>query len=149
MISRSHRVRLVAVVVAALVVLGTASAYAKPLSEKNWRKQASAICNRTNRDIGAIDAEVFVDYTEPTPEQLSSFLDQALPVFDRAVAAIDALDEPKALKRDVKRLVAAATAELEALRTNPQLLIETEGNAIPRTTKISRKLRITCGQEDR
>jgi hypothetical protein len=143
----SRHMGVVALAVAALFAMGSTTAGAKPLSEKHWRRQASAVCNRSNRDIGAIDAEVFVDYTDPTPEQLSSFLAQALPVFDEAVAAIEALDEPKTLKPDVKRLIAAATAELDALRANPQLLVETEGNPLPRTTKISRKLRITCGQD--
>ena len=135
--------------VGALVVLMVAAtatpALAKSLTEKEWRKQATAICADVGTEIGALDAELLVDYVKPTPEQAAVFIGRAVPVFDAAIAAIDALDEPKALSPTVKRLVRTATKELAVVRDNPSILIETDGsNVLPETHKISKALRITC-----
>jgi hypothetical protein len=130
---------------AALMVIATAgSALAKALDEQQWRKQVAAICTQFRNEIGALDAELLVDYVQPTPEQAAVFVGRAVPVFETAIAAIDALEEPKALKAGVKRFVRTATKEVDALRGDPSIFIETEGNAIPKAQKIGRTLGIKC-----
>ena len=133
-------------VLVVLMAFATAGpALAKPLTEKEWRKQATAICANVGTEIGALDAELLVDYVKPTPDQAAIFIRRAVPVFEQAIAAIDALDEPKALSPTVKRLVRTATRELAGVRDNPSILIETDGsNVLPKTHKISKALRITC-----
>jgi hypothetical protein len=129
----------------ALMVIATAGpALAEPLTEKQWRKRASAICTQTGKKVGALDAELFQDYVQPTPEQAAAFVERAAPVFEEGIAAIDALKEPKALNADVKRLVRTATKELNALRDDPSILIATEGDALPKSSKISGDLGIKC-----
>jgi hypothetical protein len=131
---------------ALIVVLATAGpALAKPLTEKQWRRQANAICVQVGNEIGALDAELLEDYVRATPEQAAVFVGRAVPVFAEGIAAIDALDEPKALSADVKRLVRTTTKELRAVRDNPSILIETEGNALPKSGRISAALGIKCG----
>lgn len=130
---------------AALMVLATAGpALAKPLTEKQWRKQAREICTQTGNEIGALDAEMLQDYVQPTPEQVAAFVERAVPVFEEGIGALVALEEPKALHADVKRLLRTATKELNALRDDPSILIETAGNAIPKTQKLSGELGIKC-----
>jgi hypothetical protein len=129
-----------------LTVAATAPpALAKSLTQKEWRKQATAICENFGTELGALDAELLVDYVTPTPEQAAVFVGRAVPVFEEAIAAIDALDEPKALSPTVNRLVRTATKELAGVRDNPSILIETDGsNVLPKTHRISKALRITC-----
>jgi hypothetical protein len=81
-----------------------------------------------------------------TPEQVAEFVQRAVPVFEEAIAAIDALEEPKALRPEMKRLVRASTKELDALRDDPSILTATEGDALPMTGTISARLRISCTQ---
>jgi len=120
-------------------------ALAKPLPEREWRKQAKGICTQVGTEIGALDAELLVDYVKPTPEQAAVFIGRAVPVFEEAIAAIDALDEPKAVSANVKRLVRTATKELAGVRANPSILIETDGsNLLPKTHRISEALDIGC-----
>jgi hypothetical protein len=109
------------------------------------------VAHASHRDLHAIrerdrclDAELLVDYVEPTPERAAAFVGRAAPVFERAIDAIDALEEPKALKAGVKRFVRTATKELDALRDDPSIFVETEGNALPKSQKIGRKLGIEC-----
>ena len=127
------------------MVLATAApALAKPLTEKQWRRQANAICTQVGNEIGALDAELLQDYVQSTPEQVAAFVERAVPVFSEGIAAIDALNEPRALHADVKRLVRTATKELDAVLDSPSILTETQGDALPKTGKISKKLGITC-----
>jgi hypothetical protein len=133
---------------AALMVLVAAGpALAKPLTERQWRRQANVICTQVGSEIGALDAELLEDYVQSTPDQVAAFVDRAVPVFEAAIAAVDALEEPKALRADVKRLVRAATKELDALRDDPSILTATQGDALPKTRKISEKLGLGCIQQ--
>jgi hypothetical protein len=128
-----------------LIVLATAGpAMAKTLTEKQWRMQANAICAQVANQIAALDADLLQDYVQPTPEQTATFVEQAVPVFNEGIVAIVALNEPEALHTDVKRLLRTATKELNALRDDPSILIETEGNAIPKTEKVAKELGIKC-----
>jgi hypothetical protein len=130
---------------AALMVLATAGpALAKPLTEKQWRKQVRAICTQFGNEIGALDAELLEDYVKPTPEQAVAFVERAVPVFEEGIAAIDALEEPKALHADVTRFVRTAMKELDAVRDNPAIVFATEGNALPKSRKIGEKIGMKC-----
>jgi hypothetical protein len=131
-------------VVVLMVLAAGEPGMAASLTEQQWRKQVGAICTEFGNEIGALDAELLVDYVQATPEQAAVFVGRAAPVFEHAIDAIDALREPEALKAGVHRFVRTATKELDALRDNPSILIKTEGNALPKSQKIGRTLGIKC-----
>jgi hypothetical protein len=141
---RGSKLAAAGVLVVLSVFAAASPALAKPLTEQQWRTRANAICTQSSNEIGALDAELLADYVKPTPEQASVFVGRAVPVFEKALAAIDALEEPKALSPNIKRLVRTATRELDALSDDPTILVATEGNALPKARKLSAALGIKC-----
>jgi hypothetical protein len=125
----------------AIVLVSASGALAAPLSEQQWRKQGNAICKQVNKEIDEIGNEVFPDLgqdREPTAEEAALFVEQFVPAIEGAVSSIDALKEPAALKKDVKRFKAAVTQALTALEARPARLV----NADPfrNVDKIAKKL---------
>ena len=138
--SRSKVVVLLSIVAA--VVVTTTVAVAKPLSEQQWRKQADAVCKQVGRDLDEIGSQVGPNLGPnelPSAEQFGAFMEQAGPVFEQAIADIDALDEPKALKKDVKKFEVATAAVVVRLQADPSLL---GGSSDPfaKATKIAKRL---------
>ena len=128
--------------VAAAVVVGTSVAFAKPLSERQWRQQANAVCKQVGKDLDELGSQVVPELgqdDQPSVEQFAAFMDQAGPVFEQALAAIDDLNEPKALKKDVKQFEVATAAAVTRLQADPSLLA---GSADPfaKANKIARRL---------
>ena len=128
--------------VAAAVVVGTSVAFAKPLSERQWRQQADAVCKQVGKDLNELGSQVAPELgqnDQPSVEQFAAFMDQAGPVFEQALAAIDDLNEPKALKKDVKKFEVATAAAVIRLQADPSLLA---GSADPfaKANKIARRL---------
>jgi len=128
--------------VAAAVVVGTSVAFAKPLSERQWRQQADAVCKQVGKDLDELGSQVAPELgqnDQPSVEQFAAFMDQAGPVFEQALAAIDDLNEPKALKKDVKKFEVATAAAVIRLQADPSLLA---GSADPfaKANKIARRL---------
>jgi hypothetical protein len=126
----------------AAVVVGTGVASAKPLSERQWRRQADAVCKQVGKDLDELGSQVAPELgqnEQPSVEQFAAFMDQAGPVFEQALAAIDALNEPKALKKDVKKFEVATAAAVTRLQADPSLLA---GSADPfaKANKIARRL---------
>ena len=136
---------LVAASCVAAVVLSTSVAFAKPLSEQQWRKQANVFCKQNNKDMNALESTAFAGLgpnDQPTPEQLAAFTEQAVPAIEQTIAAIDALNEPKALKKDVKKLVALGYEAVAGMRTNPG----PENDAqFAKVNKIGKRLGLVCG----
>ena len=128
--------------VVAAVVVGTSAAFAKPLSERQWRQQADAVCKQVGKDLDELGSQVAPELgqnDQPSVEQFAAFMDQAGPVFEQAFAAIDDLNEPKALKKDVKKFEVATAAAVIRLQADPSLLA---GSADPfaKANKIARRL---------
>ena len=128
--------------VVAAVVVGTSAAFAKPLSERQWRQQADAVCKQVGKDLDELGSQVAPELgqnDQPSVEQFAAFMDQAGPVFEQALAAIDDLNEPKALKKDVKKFEVATAAAVIRLQADPSLLA---GSADPfaKANKIARRL---------
>ncbi|MCJ7439224.1 MAG: hypothetical protein MUP97_15860 [Acidimicrobiia bacterium] len=137
---------LVAGVVVAAVVLSTSVAFAKPLSEQQWRKQANVFCKQNNKEMNALSSVAFAGLgpnDQPTAEQLAAFTEQAVPAIEQTIASIDALNEPKALKKDVKKLVVLGYDAVAGMRTNPG----PENDAqFAKVNKIGKRLGLVCGQ---
>lgn len=142
-----NRVKVVVVgLMIAAVVLSTSVAFAKPLSEQRWRKQANVFCRQSNEDLAAIADEalaVLGPNDQPTVEQAAAFVAQAVPSIEQTIALIDALKEPKALKKDVKKFVAAVTKATAAMQANPAAALG--GTVFAPANKIGKRLRLVCG----
>jgi len=136
---------LVAGLVVAAVVLSTSVAFAKPLSEQQWRKQANVLCKQSNKDLNAIADEAFAGLgpnDQPTAEQYAAFIDQGGPSIEQTVASLDALNEPKALKKDVKKMLGVTLAALATMEADPSL----DSDAVfAKATKLSKRLGLVCG----
>lgn len=140
----------VASLIVAVVALSAGAAFAKPLSEGQWTKRADAICAQMYVDMNTIQDDAFgpnspnpVPPGTPSADELAAFATELVPVFNDGVASIDALKEPNALKRGVRKLVAAAHKDAAAIEADPGILgLPTDPFA--RTNKIGTKLGLTC-----
>jgi len=136
---------LVAASCVAAVVLSTSVAFAKPLSEQQWRKQANVICKQSNKDLNSMSAEAFAGLgpnDQPTAEQYAAFIEQGGPSIRASLASIDALNEPKALKKDVKKMLGATLAALAVLEADPSA----DSDAVfAKPTKLFKRLGLVCG----
>ena len=128
------------------VVLSTSVAFAKPLSEQQWRKQANVFCKQSNKDVGAIGDAAYAGLgpnDQPTAAQNTAFSAQAGPRIEQTIASIDALNEPKALKKAVKKLVAVANDAVATMAANPST---NEDQALfDEVNKLSKRLGLVCG----
>lgn len=140
---RSRLVAAGACIVFAALTVG-ASAFAAPLSEKEWRKQANAICRQTDKDVEAATQEILSGLDpgqQPTPEQNAAAVRQFIPLFEEAIASIDALREPRALRKDVRQLRLDVTRSLAILEADPA---STDETLFVDADRISRKLGLTA-----
>lgn len=139
-----HRIRgTAAVSVIAVVVLSAGLAFAAPLSESQWKKQANALCRQVNQELGPIQAEIFGGLGEndrPSPEQITAYVAQSVPVIEDAVASIDALNEPKSLKRGVKKFKVAVADTLATIEADPVTVLNGDTDPFTNANKAARKI---------
>jgi len=129
--------------IVAAVVLGTSVAFATPLSEQQWRKQANSVCRQLDKDLDEIADPFYAgldENEEPTRKQFAALAKQASPLFEQALASIDALNEPKALKKDFKQFEAAVSEAVAAMQDGPSAFTGGAGNPFARSDKIARRL---------
>jgi hypothetical protein len=122
------------------VLVHTGVAQARPLSEKDWRKQANAICKQIDTDLEAAADEALAELdpnTEPTAEQLAVYLREFIPVMRGGITSIAALEEPAALRKDVKRLKASVLLALAVLERDPA---NDEEDLFDEAARITKKL---------
>ena len=132
-----------AALVVAVVVLSAGVALAAPLSESQWKKQANALCKQVNKQLGPIQQEVFAGLGEneqPSPEQFSAYLAQSLPVIEDGVASIDALNEPKSLKRGVKKFKVAVADTLATIEADPVAVLSGNNDPFAKADKAALKI---------
>jgi ATP-dependent exoDNAse (exonuclease V) beta subunit len=129
--------------IVAALVLGTSVAFAEPLSEQQWRKQANSVCKQLDKDLDEIADEFYADLDEneePTPKQFAALAKQASPLFEEGLASIDALNEPKALKKDFKKFEAAVSEAVAAIQADPSAFTDGGENPFARSDKIAQRL---------
>lgn len=99
-----------------------------PLPEKVWRTAANDICRQSVILRGEIADEVFgglePDGT-PSVELMTSYVTQIEPVVQQQIDSIDALREPRKLRKKVGALLDTAQDELDALVADPAIGVET------------------------
>ncbi len=96
--------------------------FAKPLTETQWQKKGNAICKQINTDLNNIGNDVFAGLgpnDQPTDEQLSSYVEQVLPVVKDGIASINKLEEPKSLKKGIKKFNSEAAKLDRQARLRP------------------------------
>ena len=139
---------LVAGLVVAAVVLSTSVAFAQPLSEHQWRKQANVFCKQNNKEMNALSSVAFAGLgpnDQPTAEQYAAFIDQGGPSIEQTVASLDALNEPKALKQKVKKWIASANDAAATLQADPSTAIDDK--LFAKVNKLGKQLGVLCGAD--
>ena len=130
---------------AGMIVGGTAaSAFADPLSSKEFKKQANAICKEGNQQIEAAAEQTFgnlPDGQEPSPEQLQAFAAVAIPNTKQQIDDVAALEAPKSLQAKVKKLITSARAAVAKIEADPSLLAaQGKNDPFAATNKQAKKL---------
>ena len=120
-----------------------ASVDAKPLPVTTWRKVANDICRQGQILSDEIADEVFADLpqdAQPSLDSMTTFIQQLEPVFQQQIDSIDALEEPTSLRKKVKKLLATAQEELDAVVDDPALGVE--ANPFSATELAAKKLKL-------
>ena len=134
---------LAAMSVGAAVAMTGGAAFAKPLSEAQWKKQANAVCKQVNKDFEELNGELFAglgEHEQPSAKQVDAWVERFAPIVREAIASIDALNEPKALKSAVKKFEAAASQAIEEIETDPSVAFSYEHDPFAKANKIAKKL---------
>jgi len=129
--------------IVAALVHGTSVAFAKPLSEQQWRKQANSVCKQLDKDLDEIADPFYAgldENEEPTRKQFAALAKQASPLFEEALASIAALNEPKALKKDIRKFEAAVSQAVAAIQDDPSAFTDGDENPFARSDKIAQRL---------
>jgi hypothetical protein len=141
---RRFGVGLAAFALAGMIVAGAAaSAFAEPLSNNEFKKQANAICAEGNKQIDAAAEQAFAGLTkgqQPSADQLTAFAGVALPLVKQQIDGVAALDAPKSLKSKVKQLIRSARAGVAKAEANPALLADVKHNPFAASDKQAKKL---------
>ena len=132
-----------AAAVAVLITMAGGTAFAKPLSESQWKKRANAVCTQVNKDIDQLTSEVFPSVDErnnASPEQVSAWVERFAPIVRDAIAAIDGLREPKSLQRSVKKFKVAISEAVAEIEHDPVQAFNYEHDPFAKPNKIAKKL---------
>lgn len=125
-----------------VVALSASLAVAAPLGEKKWTKQANAICQTMQERISKAADEINATLGEsgqPSAAQLVAFDQQFVASVRQALASIDALVEPTAMKKSVKAFVATTRRELAVVESDPSLLGQNI-DPMPKATRAAKRL---------
>jgi hypothetical protein len=134
---------LAATSIIAVVTINGGAAFAEPLSETQWKKQANAVCKHANQDIEELNNEVFAGVGEneqPSTEQVSAWVERFAPIVRKAIATIAALNEPKALRSTVKKFKAATSQAVTEIATDPVAAFDYEHDPFAKVNRIAKKL---------
>ena len=135
---------LASLALAGTIVAGMAvSAFAQPLSTREFKKQANAICAQGNQQIDAAAEQGFAGLSrdqQPTAEQLTAFAAVAVPNIKQQVEDVAALEPPRSLRAKVKKLVKTARAAVAKVEADPSLLADEKHNPFAASDKQAKKL---------
>lgn len=104
--------KLLATLVVAVLPLGLVACGEdedKGPSKADYIKEADAICARSNQETDAIFEEAVENPRKPKPDEAQAAIEQAVPVLDKDIKELKALEPPK----DDKDQVAAIWSALE------------------------------------
>ena len=128
-------------ILAGLSTMGPAQA--KPLSDRQWRKQATAACQQFHEDrLDILPASGLS--VAGHPDQARSYVDQAVPLYESLITSIDDLDEPKARKKKVKAFVAAFTEAVATIEENPLAAFSAFDDPFADANRAAKALRLAA-----
>jgi hypothetical protein len=124
------------------VLVSAGAALAEPLSKQEWRQQATDICTASSGKVNKIASDAFGSLganEKPTPAQLEAFVNKAVPVLEQTVDDVVGLEEPSAIRKNVKRWAAAVRKVTADLEDDPTILI-TQSDGFAKANKIAKKI---------
>jgi hypothetical protein len=137
---RSKVLVALAVTVALVLASGTA-AVAKPLSKQEWRTRVTTICTDANDQVTAAAIDAFKGLRknhQPSLKRLTKFTNTVVPLIEKAVADVDALDEPASFTNGVKKWLAAIKHVVDRFRADPKVV--NEADPFGAANKLAKKL---------
>jgi hypothetical protein len=121
--------------VAGLVVMtGPALAWAKPLTKAEFIEQADALCGETDQYLGFVTLAIQAE-GPPSDVQVQEFATYLVPAYRELITEIRALDEPKADRARVNKLLTTLGRELDAIEEDPLRL--RRGEPFPKAAKLA------------
>ena len=98
----------------------------KPLTKKAFIKEADKICLQGNTLVEEIFDEQpdLAPGEEPDAAFFEAFWEEAGPVLQQEVDSVDALNEPKADKKKIKKMLDALQDGIDEINDDPSLLFE-------------------------
>jgi hypothetical protein len=115
--------------IAILCVLGLGGVAAadgdEPLTKKQFIREADNVCRRARARTRRLEAKFFGDWKDPKldPATLAAFVEANAPVIQNAIDRVRALEEPKADRKRVNRMLDALQGELDAVADDPSALL--------------------------
>ena len=111
--------KLIAVLIVCLVPLGLVACgddEDKGPSKADYIEKADAICARSDKETDAIFEQAFEDPQKPTPDEAQAALDEALPVVEKDLKELEALEPPKDDKETTDAIWTAIDAGVKTLK---------------------------------
>lgn len=123
-----------------VVLAVSGSALAKPLSDRQWRKTANPLCEQFQEDRLAILPDSGLAVT--TREQALPYVEAAVPLYEELIDSIDSLEEPKALKKEVKKFLSALTSGVATLEDDPLAAFSPFDDPFAKANRAAKKLHL-------
>lgn len=126
--------------IALMVAMAPGIADAKTLSAKQWRKQASTICEQFHEDRNAILPESGLSIT--TLDEAQPYVDQAVPLYEGLITSIDSLAEPRSKTKGVKNFVKALKVGVRTIEETPLAAFSAFEDPFATANETAAKLRL-------
>ena len=143
-VRRRSRGALVLLLVGLFTVYGTATSWAKPLSEKQWAKQANAICRAFKTDrLAILPVSGGSILASRKLDEAQRYVDQAAPLYERLITSLDSLQEPTSRAKNVKKFVTELAAAVKAIRSDPMSAFAAFDSPFEKTYAALKPLKLT------
>jgi hypothetical protein len=135
-------------IVSALALGGVAGAAGdKPLTKKQFIKQADKYCAAGNDALGVLGQTYFAGLgknEQPDPATIAAFWVGARPILEAEISDIRALAEPKADAKTVKKILSAVQDAVDGIDADPQTAFT--GNPFAKADRLARRYGLkVCG----
>lgn len=131
---RRVRARLIASLAVALVATTAACGGGGDdrLSQEEFKEQANAICDKYDRRIQALE-------TPSSPEEVSGFVDQVIPLLQKGISELRALNPPAEAEDDYDRMLDETAKAVPAARQLADAATENDAAAVQEALAAARK----------
>jgi hypothetical protein len=102
------------------------------LSQEEFKQQANAICDKYDSRIQALE-------TPSSPEEVSGFVDQVIPVLQQGISELRALNPPAEAEDDYDRMLDETEKAVPAARKLADAAKEGDGAAVQEALTEARK----------